>query len=276
MTPLGHLPFTILRVPFTILRPGGTGRFVFFCDHASNYVPPELNDLGLRAEELQRHIAWDIGAAGVTEALSETFDSPAILCGTSRLVVDCNRQPDAADLIPAVSDGTLIEANAHLTAADKAERIARWFRPYHDAVETVLLEREARGVETIAVSVHSMTPKLGNQYRPWQISLSSHVDRSLAEPLIAALRRPGDVVVGDNEPYLLNPGLDYSTPNHALRRGLPHCQVEFRQDEIGNALGQRLWAARFARALIDAHLFKVQGQARKHTIVDHQPKLTNA
>lgn len=259
MTPLRHRPFTILR-------PGGTGRFVFFCDHAANYVPPELNDLGLGAEELLRHIAWDIGAAGVTEALSEIFDSPAILCGTSRLVVDCNRQLEASDLIPAVSDGTAIEANAHLTAAARTERIARWFRPYHDAVEAVLLERESRGVETTAVSIHSMTPTLGGKYRPWQISLSSYLDRSLAEPVLAALRRPGDVVVGDNEPYALDPKMDYSTPFHALRRGLPHCQVEFRQDEVATAEGQRRWAARFAGALSEA-----MGLAQRHTIVDHQP-----
>jgi len=91
-----------------ILRPQGAGRFVLFCDHASNYIPPELCDLGLPASELLRHIAWDIGAAGVTEALSEILNAPAVLCGCSRLVIDCNRHLDAADLIPEVSDGTTI------------------------------------------------------------------------------------------------------------------------------------------------------------------------
>ena len=233
-----------------ILRPHGSGRFVLFCDHASNYIPLELHDLGLPASELGRHIAWDIGAAGVTEALSEIFDAPAILCNTSRLVIDCNRHLNASDLIPEVSDGTVIPGNLHLSAADRATRIEHWFHPYHDAVESILREREAGGVQSIAVSIHSMTPCLAGEPRPWQIALSSHADRSLADPVLAGLRRSGEVVVGDNQPYDLDPEVDYSVPFHALRRNLPHIQVEFRQDEISDATTQHRWAMRFAQALI--------------------------
>jgi predicted N-formylglutamate amidohydrolase len=113
----------------------------------------------------------------------------------------------------------------------------------------VLREREARGVESIAVSIHSMTASLAGQPRPWKIALSSHLDRSLAEPVLAALRRPGDLTVGDNQPYTLDPKVDYSVPFHALRRGLPHLQVEFRQNEIPDEPAQHRWAKRFAQAL---------------------------
>jgi predicted N-formylglutamate amidohydrolase len=232
-----------------ILRPRGAGRYVIFCDHASNYIPAELEDLGLPAPELARHIAWDIGAAGVTEALSEILAAPAILCGASRLVIDCNRHLNAADLIPEVSDGTAIPGNRHLSEAARADRIERWFHPYHDAVESVLVEREATGVRPVVVSIHSMTASLAGQARPWQIALSSWLDRSLADPVLAALRHPGDIVVGDNQPYDLDPKLDYSIPFHALHRGLPHLQVEFRQDEIPDAASQWRWALRFAEAL---------------------------
>jgi predicted N-formylglutamate amidohydrolase len=235
--------------PSQTLRPQGTGRFVFYCDHASNTVPPELNGLGLPDAELARHIGWDIGAAGVTEELSRIFDAPAIFCNTSRLVIDCNRHLDADDLIPTISDGTAVPGNTGLSDAMRAERIERWFEPYHAAVETVFLDREARGVSSIAVSIHSMTPCLAGIARPWQIALSSHTDRRLADPVLAALRMPGDIVVGDNQPYDLDPAVDYSTPYHALRRGLLHLQVEFRQDEIAQPLAQRRWAARFAQAL---------------------------
>jgi len=235
-------------VPKT-LRPSGSSPFVLFCDHASNFVPAELHDLGLPPSELARHIAWDIGAAGVTEVLSEIFDAPAVLCGTSRLVIDCNRHLDAPTLIPEVSDGTVIPGNLHLDDAARANRIERWFRPYHDAVEAIFLARETRGVPSIAISIHSMTPSLGGVPRPWQISLSSHLDRTLADPLLASLRRPGDIVVGDNQPYNLDPKMDYSTPFHALRRGLPHLQVEFRQDEIADRASQQRWAVRFSEAL---------------------------
>lgn len=244
------------------LRPQGSGRFVFFCDHASNHIPPELHSLGLPEAELVRHIAWDIGAAGVTEALSEIFDSPAVLCGTSRLVIDANRQLNAPDLIPEVSDGTVIPGNLHLGEQGRAERIARWFNPYHAAVEEVFLEREGRGVSSIAISIHSMTPRLDSSIaspenalnsgnlRPWQIALSSHLDRRLTDPVLTELRRLGDVVVGDNQPYDLDPTIDYSVPFHALRRNLLHLQVEFRQDEISDTTTQRWWAKRLAQALL--------------------------
>jgi len=231
------------------LRPRGSGRFVFFCDHACNDIPAELQHLGLPASELARHIAWDIGAAGVTAALSEILDAPAILCNTSRLVIDCNRHLNAADLIPEISDGTVIPGNLRLSEAARAIRIERWFHPYHSAIESVLLEREGRGVQSIVVSIHSMTASLAGEPRPWQIAISSHLDRRIAEPVLAALRRPGDIVVGDNQPYNLDPEVDYSVPFHALRRKLPHLQVEFRQNEIVDATSQYRWAMRFAQTL---------------------------
>ncbi|MDT8442294.1 MAG: N-formylglutamate amidohydrolase [Desulfuromonadales bacterium] len=232
------------------LRPHGTSRFVLFCDHASNHIPAELRHLGLSAADLARHIAWDIGAAGVTEALSEILDAPAILCNISRLVIDCNRQLGAADLIPERSDGTVIPGNQHLSETARASRIERWFHPYHNAIEAVLLDREARGVPSVAVAIHSMTAVLSGKARPWQIAISSHIDRRIAEPVLAALRRPGDIVVGDNQPYDVDPDVDYSLPFHALRRNLPHIQVEFRQDEIMEATTRRRWAERFAQVLM--------------------------
>ncbi len=228
-----------------VLRRGAASRFVFLCDHASNHVPEEYGGLGIAAEDLKRHIGWDIGAAGVTCVLSEYFDAPAILCGVSRLVIDCNRHLDARDLIPEVSDGTVIPGNLRLDSEARSRRIERWFQPYHDAVEGVLAGREG----SVVVSIHSMTPSLAGVARPWQIALSSYLDRSLAEQILAELRSSGDVVVGDNQPYDLDPAVDYSIPYHAMRRGLPHVQVEFRQDEVADADSQRLWALRFAAAL---------------------------
>ncbi len=233
-----------------ILRPQGAGRFVLFCDHASNNIPAELHQLGLPVAERARHIAWDIGAAGVTAALSEILDAPAILCNTSRLVIDCNRQLNAADLIPEISDGTTIPGNLHLSETARTTRIERWFHPYHNAIESVLLDREAKGVQSVVVSIHSMTAALSGELRPWHIAISSYLDRRIAEPVLAALRLPGDIVVGDNQPYDVNPVIDYSIPFHALRRRLPHIQVEFRQNEIFDTTTQYQWALRFAQPLM--------------------------
>jgi predicted N-formylglutamate amidohydrolase len=222
---------------------------VFLCDHATNVIPPELNRLGLPASELARHIGWDIGAAGVTEKLSEIFDAPAIFSCVSRLVVDCNRHPGAAECFPEVSDSTVIPGNRSLRPSDRAARIERWFHPYHQAVESVLLDPERSGAPAVVISIHSMTECLARQSRPWPIAISSHRDRSLAEPVLSALRKCGTFLVGDNEPYDLDPAVDYSVPFHAMRRGLPHLQVEFRQNEIADAGTQREWAFRLASAI---------------------------
>ena len=203
-----------------VLRPRGEARFVILCDHASNRVPEELGDLGLAPAELARHIAWDIGAAGVTAELSRLFNAPAVMSPASRLVIDCNRHLAAAGLIPEMSDGTAIPGNLHLTAQARAARIERWFTPYHSAVESILEERKEQGSPLIVLSIHSMTASLAGSARPWQIAISSHEDRSLAEPMLEALRRPGDVVVGDNQPYDLDPAVDFSIPFHAMRRNL--------------------------------------------------------
>jgi predicted N-formylglutamate amidohydrolase len=255
---LNSLPAAIpeSHIAFRILRPQGKGRFIIFCDHASNRVPAELENLGLPSSELDRHIAWDIGAAGVTAELSSLFDSPAILSCTSRLVIDCNRQLHARDLIPEVSDSTAVPGNQDLSEAARQLRIERFFDPYHAAVESVIADRESLGLASIALSVHSMTACLAGKVRPWQIALSSHNDRSLVEPMLEALRRPedcqsGDVTVGDNQPYDLDPAVDYSTPFHAMRRNMPYLQVEFRQDEVTDTAGQVRWARRFADALAE-------------------------
>jgi predicted N-formylglutamate amidohydrolase len=239
---------------FSLLRPEGRGGFIIFCDHASNHVPAELNGLGLPPAERARHIAWDIGAGAIAASLSELLDAPAILCATSRLVIDCNRHLVSRDLIPGISDRTPIPGNRGLSEHARASRIERWFAPYHQAVESVLTDRLASGQAPMVLSIHSMTPSLAGRARPWQIALSSHNDRSWAEPMLAALRRPGDVTVGDNQPYALDPTIDFSTPYHALRRNLPYLQVEFRQDEVAEAAGQKNWAQRFAQALAEQGL----------------------
>src|ERR1700722_11916031 len=231
---------------FRILRPEGKGRLGLLCDHAINRVPEELENLGLPASELQRHIAWDIGAAGVSEELSEILDAPAILCGTSRLVVDCNRQLNAHDLIPELRDGTAIKGNLNLSEESRRSRIELWFETYHAAVESVIGDHG----DSVAIPIPSMTPRLAGAVRPWQIALSSHRDRSLVEPMLEALRRSGDITVGDNQPYDLDPEVDYSIPYHAMRRNMPYLQVEFRQDEVAERAGQIRWARRFAEALV--------------------------
>lgn len=236
---------------FEIVNPEGTGPFVITCDHASNHVPPELGNLGLQPADLKRHIAIDIGAAAVARLLSARFESPAILCGTSRLVIDCNRHPHDPTAMPEVSDHTPIPGNRGLGPVARQDRVDRFFRPYHDAIEAVIERRLAAGRQPAILSIHSMTPEMNGRFRPWQIALSAHADRRLTDVMLAALRRRTDVVIGDNEPYNMDPAEDYSTPAHAISRNLPHLQVEFRQDEVGDAAGVARFAAIFGDALAE-------------------------
>lgn len=237
------------HAPFRLINGGATAPYVIICDHASNVIPPELNDLGVPPAELRRHIAWDIGAAGVAEELSVRFSAPAVICGTSRLVIDCNRHPTDPSSIPVVSDRTRIPGNEKISAAQRAERVARYFAPYHQAIDALIEAKLAAGQAPMIFSIHSMTPAMAGIPRPWQVAISWHQDQRLSTPMLAALRRVSGISVGDNQPYALDPAEDYSVPQHAMRRGLAHIQVEFRQDEVETPEGVSAWARIFGDAL---------------------------
>jgi predicted N-formylglutamate amidohydrolase len=240
---------SVQSAAFTVLNPQGRGAMVLICDHASNLVPAELNDLGLPQAELRRHIAWDIGAAGITELLAARFDVPAVTCGTSRLVIDCNRHPTDRSAMPLVSDGTQVPGNLNLSESDRARRVAAYFTPYHDEIERVIQRKQADQPDLVFISIHSMTEAMAGIERPWQISFSWRDDARLSQPMIEVLRQRGDIVVGDNQPYDLDPAEDYSVPQHAIRRGLRHLQVEFRQDLVADSQGVADWAGKFGDAL---------------------------
>jgi predicted N-formylglutamate amidohydrolase len=232
-----------------ITNPGGKGRFVFTCDHASNMLPPEFGTLGLPEAELSRHIAWDPGALPVARRLAEMLDAVLVETCVSRLVLDCNRPLDAPDLIPSVSETTVIPGNADLSEVEREARIARCWRPFHDAVDSVVVRRLAAGQETWIVSVHSFTPVYKGVARPWQIGIIHDEDARLAAPLIAALKAGGDLTVGVNEPYSPADRVYFTLEKHARPRGLPCAMLEIRNDEIADEASQEKWAALLAQTL---------------------------
>jgi predicted N-formylglutamate amidohydrolase len=222
---------------------------LLLCDHASKAVPGALGDLGISEAELSRHIGWDIGAADVTRHMALQLKAPALLAGYSRLVVDCNRHLGDPTSMRQVSDGTSIPGNAALSPADYEARINALYLPYHDAIRRRLDDFVARGIAPTLLSIHSCTPEMAGQFRPWHIGICWDSDRRLAGPVLEALGRAPDIVVGDNQPYNLDLREDYSVPVHAMRRGLPHLQVEFRQDLIATSAGARRWAEVLLAAL---------------------------
>lgn len=237
--------------PFEIIGENRPSRWLFSCDHASNRVPEEVGGgtLGLSDGEMGRHIAWDIGAAGVTRRLAERLDAPAILGRFSRLVIDPNRGEDDPTLVMKLYDGTIVPGNRN-AGADEIERRLRLFhRPYHAALERLA----ARRGDTLLVAIHSFTPRLiGRAPRPWHIGVLHAADGRLALPLLARLRAEPDLCIGDNEPYSGQLEGD-SMDRHGLRPGRPHVLIEIRHDLIATPDGQRNWADRLAPLLDAAH-----------------------
>lgn len=220
----------------------GRGVYVLTCDHASNRLPPEYGGLGLDAADLERHIAWDPGAREVARSMSERLDAPLVETCISRLVLDCNRPVDAPDLIPEVSETTVIPGNAGLSAEERQRRIDRCWRPFHDLVDEVIAERLARGQETRLVSVHSFNPVYRGYQRPWHIGIIHDEDERLARPLIRSLQAVPGLTVGDNEPYSPADRVYFTLERHARPRGLLCAMIEIRNDEIAGAAGQEKWA----------------------------------
>jgi predicted N-formylglutamate amidohydrolase len=243
--------------PARVLRETGISDVFLTADHAGRVIPAALGDLGVSESERQRHIAWDIGIAGVTEHLSELLDATAVFQTYSRLVIDCNRDPSWASAMPAISEYTPISGNENLSAEAKNARVAEIFTPYHDRIRTLLDARANR--RTVLVAMHSFTPSFKGENRAMQVGMLYNKDPRLARILLDLLRQEPDLTVGDNAPYAITSDSDYGIPTHGERRGLPHIEIEIRQDLIATLAGQQAWAARFAGWLTQAGRL-LQGQ----------------
>jgi predicted N-formylglutamate amidohydrolase len=213
-------------------------------------VPKSLHNLGLDAESLKLHIGWDIGAADVSRHLARKLDAPVILAGYSRLVIDCNRDVDDPTSMPAMSDGVPVSGNKDLSPAARSQRVEALFKPYHAAIETALDGFTVRGVHPAVLSIHSFTPEMNGVARPWHIGILWDKDPRMAVPMLAALRREAGLVVGDNEPYSAREPAGYTVRTHAEKRGLPHLNVELRQDLLATNAATAEWAERLARVLM--------------------------
>jgi predicted N-formylglutamate amidohydrolase len=239
--------------PMSLENEAGQSIFFLTCDHAGRVIPRNLDRLGLPEDETQRHIAWDIGIGGVGRRLSKLLDAPVILQTYSRLVIDCNRDPKVPSSIPEISETTEIPGNLGLTEAARTARVNAIFRPYHDAIATTLDRRAAAGQASVLVALHSFTPVFKGVARPWHAAVLYNRDPRLAHSLFELLTAEDDLVVGDNEPYRVTDFTDYTVPVHGERRGLPHVEIEIRQDQITDPAGQTAWAERLARLLPAAY-----------------------
>ncbi|HEY2528703.1 MAG TPA: N-formylglutamate amidohydrolase [Xanthobacteraceae bacterium] len=239
--------------PVTVDNETGSSPFLLVADHAGNLMPRALGRLGIPEAESHRHIAWDIGIAGLGPVLAAALDATLIRQNYSRLVIDCNRPPGAPTSIAEISENTPIPGNVALSDASKLARQRGIFWPYHDSIDAELERRCRAGRAAVLIALHSFTPVFKGVARPWHAAVLYNRDPRLARRLIALLGAETPFAVGDNVPYSVSDATDYTIPVHGERRNLFHVLIEIRQDLIADETGQRAWALRLARLLPRAY-----------------------
>ncbi|RXH30871.1 N-formylglutamate amidohydrolase [Bradyrhizobium zhanjiangense] len=233
--------------PVHEVNMGGQSPFLLTVDHYGRVLPRALGDLGVAESDLVRHIAWDIGIAGVAERLAKMLDAHLIAQRYSRLVIDCNRPPAVASSIPVISEATAIPRNEGISEWECEARRREIFVPYHHRIDATIARRLRGKQPTVLVSLHSFTPVYAGVARPWHIGALYNRDTVLPQLLLKHLRAESDLVVGDNKPYAVSDHTDYTIPVHGEARGLVNTGIEIRQDLIADQSGQRQWAERLAR-----------------------------
>jgi predicted N-formylglutamate amidohydrolase len=255
--PMTEMPEGLLTAgepaPVTIFNENAPSPFLLVADHAGNLMPRALGGLGVPQAERERHIAWDIGIAGLGRLLADGLDATLIQQNYSRLVIDCNRPPGAATSIPEISELTPIPGNVGLSEADKAARARDIFWPYHERIEDEIDRRLRAGRPAVLIALHSFTPVFKAVARAWHTGVLYNRDPRLARRILALLEAEQRFVVGDNEPYTVNDASDYTVPVHGERRGLLHALIEIRQDLIADENGQRAWSLLLTRLLPEAY-----------------------
>jgi predicted N-formylglutamate amidohydrolase len=252
--------------PVEVVNPNGRSVVALTCEHAGRDVPVRLRDLGIPPAEMDRHIAYDIGAEGLARKLSTLLDAPLILQRFSRLVIDCNRPFDAPECCPAVSDGTKVPANENLTEQERRRRFEEIHRPFHRAISELLDRRARSKAPTILVSVHSFTPQLATGApRPWLLGALSNRQPDFAQRFIRMFRSiHPESPCAHNEPYVVDDHTDYTIPVHGEQRGLPHVLLEVRQDMISDETGQKRWSRIIADGLSAAATAHMKELSHEH------------
>lgn len=235
--------------PVEILNAASDTELVLICDHASNHIPAEYQRLGVGEADLERHIAWDVGAAALTRALAGRLGAPAFLGTYSRLLVDLNRPFGSPTSMAVLSEATRIPGNEGLSPAEIARRRRMVFDPFHAAVASFLDARERRSKRSRIVAIHSFTPVFLGVPRPWHVGILHDDDHEHAARVMDGLARDRTLIVGENVPYQIDRASDYAVPVHGTDRGSPALLVEVRNDLISDARGIAEWTDRLTAAL---------------------------
>lgn len=235
-------------VPVETVEGDYSKGLILLCDHAKNVLPEEYGLLGLEPEQFERHIAYDIGARDLTVGLAKTLGVPAVMSTFSRLLIDPNRGEDDPTVIMGLSDGAVVPGNYPIDQSERQKRLELYHRPYHRAIEEAISRALNAGTVPAVFSVHSFTQMWRGVFRKWDVALLWDSDPRFSHPLLDKLRRSGDLVVGENEPY--DGALRNDTMfRHCVVHGLAHSLIEIRQDLIKESSGVKEWVDRLAPML---------------------------
>tara|TARA_B100000925_G_scaffold271875_1_gene235402 strand:+ start:996 stop:1835 length:840 start_codon:yes stop_codon:yes gene_type:complete len=234
--------------PVELVNETSKAPVLFLCEHAGRAIPKALGTLGLNEKALMSHRGWDIGAEALARNLANRLSAPLILQRYSRLVIDGNRPPGSPESILEVSDGLEIEVNKKLSLHEREAREKAIFAPMDQAINDAFSASQ----RIAAFSIHSFSPQLGGQSRPWHAGFLTRRSIPTAEALIESLKgqRPS-LNLAINKPYTVDDENDWFIPSHAEARGLMHCLIEVRNDQISDEIGISLWSDLLGTALCE-------------------------
>jgi len=213
-----------------VSNPEGSGAALILCEHASNHFPAQFGDLGLQPADQNSHAAWDPGARAISLHLSQALDAPMVASQVSRLVYDCNRPPEVASAMPAVSELIEVPGNRDLTDDQRHQRVDMVYRPFCDAVSDVIKARNAAGLQTVLITIHSFTPVYYGQHRAVEIGILHDDDTAMADAMLANAPALSHRRVERNQPYGPQDGVTHSLRLHGLAHGLANVMIEVRND----------------------------------------------
>lgn len=249
-----------------VINPSGAGRFILVCEHASSFVPAELDGLGLSSMVLESHVAWDPGALAVALSMSEALDAPLVKQNVSRLVYDCNRPPDAQSAVPEISEIHSIPGNVGLSVADRQARVDRFYEPFRKELSAFIDHRIAANKSgtgmPVLVTIHSFTPVYYGEQRKTEIGVLHDADSRLADAMLRCVKVNRQFRFERNEPYGPADGVTHTLVEHAAPRGLLNVMLEIRNDLIAGHGDQQTMAYLLCRILSDALGSLVPASAR--------------
>ena len=238
--------------------------FLIICDHASNHIPDEYKNLGLKKEILTTHIAYDLGVKEVATYLSKQLKCPLVMSDFSRLLIDANRGIDDPTLIMKISDGKIIRGNEGISflknCNEKKHRVASYYNIYHNKISEIISRLLKKNIFPAIISIHSFTPSFGGNKRSTELGILWDSDNRLPDIFFSYLNKNHkDIIVGNNKPYSGRMKND-SLYRHGTKQGLANILIEIRQDLIIDSAKQKEFSKLIAQPLLEnktnVHLFK--------------------